>query len=53
MLALAAHNNWEIEQMGVKTTFLRGDLEETIYMKQPKGFEVKGRQVSRPGFFNT
>ncbi len=44
MLALAAHNDWEIEQMDVKTAFLHGDLEETIYMKQPEGFEVKGRQ---------
>ena len=44
MLALAAHNDLEIEQMDVKTAFLHGDLEETIYMKQPEGFEVKGRQ---------
>ena len=26
MLALAAHNDWEIEQMDVKTAFLHGDL---------------------------
>ena len=38
MLALAAHNDWEIEQMDMKTAFLHGDLEETIYMKQPEGF---------------
>jgi hypothetical protein len=25
----------EVEQMNVKTTFLHGDLEEEIYMKQP------------------
>ena len=34
MLVLVAHNDWEIEQMDVKTTFLHGDLEETIYMKE-------------------
>jgi hypothetical protein len=28
----------EIEQMDVKTMFLHEDLEEEIYMKQPKGF---------------
>jgi len=28
--------------MDVKTTFLREDLEEEIYMKQPEGFAVKG-----------
>jgi len=30
--------------MDVKTTFLHGDLEEEIYMKQPKGFIVKGEK---------
>ncbi|RDX85023.1 hypothetical protein CR513_33842, partial [Mucuna pruriens] len=29
----------KVEQMDVKTTFLRGDLEEEIYMKQPDGFQ--------------
>jgi hypothetical protein len=29
--------------MDVKTTFLHGDLEEEIYMKQPEGFVVKGK----------
>ena len=28
--------------MDVKTTFLHGDLEEEIYMKQLEGFIVKG-----------
>ena len=28
----------------MKTTFLHGDLEEEIYMKQPKGFAVKGKK---------
>jgi hypothetical protein len=30
--------------MDVKTTFLHGDMEEEIYMKQPKGFVVKGKK---------
>ena len=30
--------------MDVKTTFLHGDLEEEIYMKQPEGFMVKGNK---------
>jgi hypothetical protein len=31
--------------MDVKTTFLHGDLEEEIYMKQPEGFVVKGKDL--------
>jgi hypothetical protein len=27
--------DFEVEQMDVKTTFLHGDMEEEIYMKQP------------------
>ena len=28
----------------MKTAFLHGDLEVEIYMQQPKGFEVKGKE---------
>jgi hypothetical protein len=28
----------ELYQIDVKTTFLNGDLEEEIYIRQPKGF---------------
>lgn len=40
LLAVAAKRNWELEQLDVKTTFLNGDLEKTIYVAQPQGFEV-------------
>ena len=30
--------------MDVKTSFLHGDMDEEIYMKQPKGFSVKGKK---------
>ncbi|GKB00470.1 zinc finger, CCHC-type containing protein, partial [Tanacetum coccineum] len=38
LIALEATYNLVIHQMDVKTTFLNGDLEEKIYMKQPEGF---------------
>ena len=38
---LATPFDIEIEQMDVKTTFLHGDIEEEIYMKQFEGFTVK------------
>jgi hypothetical protein len=42
MLSVAGAFNFEVESMDVKTTFLHGDLEEEIYMKQPQGYAVKG-----------
>ena len=44
LLSLAAAFDLEVEQMDVKTTFLHGDLNEEIYMKQPEGFSVKGKK---------
>ena len=44
LLSIVATFDLEVEQMDVKTTFLDGDLEEEIYMKQPEGFAVKGKK---------
>ena len=41
VMALVAHYDLELHQMDVKTTFLNGDIEETIYMVQPENFESK------------
>ena len=38
ILALVAHFDFELQQMDVKITFLNRELEEEVYMKQPKGF---------------
>ena len=44
LISLVATFELEVEQMDVKTTFFHGDLEEEIYMKNPKGFIVKGEK---------
>ncbi|KAK1648037.1 hypothetical protein QYE76_065842 [Lolium multiflorum] len=38
LLAIAAFFDYEIWQMDVKTAFLNGDIEEELYIVQPKGF---------------
>jgi hypothetical protein len=43
-MALVAHFDLELHQMDVKTTFLNGDLEEDVYMAQPKGFVMEGKE---------
>jgi hypothetical protein len=44
LLSLAASYGLTIHQMDVKTTFLNGELEEEIYMDQPKGFIANGQE---------
>ena len=38
LLALAAHLDWEIHHMDVKTAFLYPELKETVYMTPPEGY---------------
>ncbi|KAE8667470.1 hypothetical protein F3Y22_tig00112408pilonHSYRG00060 [Hibiscus syriacus] len=49
VLALVASWDLHLEQMDVKTAFLHGDLEEQIYMRQPKDFFNLQTKCSFPG----
>ena len=44
IMALMAHYDLELHQMDVKTTFLNEDLEENVYMAQPKGFVMEEKE---------
>jgi hypothetical protein len=43
IMTLLAHYNLELHQMDVKMTFLNGDLEKNVYITQPKGFAMEGK----------
>ena len=44
IMTLVAHYDLELRQMDVKTAFLNRDFEENVYMAQPKGFVVEGKE---------
>jgi hypothetical protein len=41
-LSLAAQWDYELDQLDVPSAFCRAELEETVYMEMPKGFQEKG-----------
>ena len=44
LLDFVALFDMELEQLDVKTVLLHKELEEDIYMKQPEGFAVPGKE---------
>ncbi|KAJ9567197.1 hypothetical protein OSB04_003163 [Centaurea solstitialis] len=53
MLGIATTRNLQIHQMDVKTCLLNEDLEEEIYMEQPKGFVAQGKENKVGKLVNT
>jgi hypothetical protein len=39
LLAFAAHHDFKLYQMDVKSAFLNGPIQELVYVRQPPGFE--------------
>ena len=44
VLALSAQNNLDVHHMDVQSAFLNGELSETVYVTQPEGFAIKGKE---------
>jgi hypothetical protein len=44
LFAIAAGLGLKVHQMDVVTAFLYGELQDTVYVKQPEGYEVPGHE---------
>jgi Reverse transcriptase (RNA-dependent DNA polymerase) len=42
--AIAARNDWELEQTDINGAYLNAWITDTIYMRQPKGYETPGKE---------
>ena len=43
-LVLAAAKDWRVHHLDIKSAFLNGELAETVFVRQPLGFTVKGAE---------
>ncbi|XP_034212968.1 uncharacterized protein LOC117625533 [Prunus dulcis] len=44
LIALAAQKGWKLYQLDGKSAFLNGKLQEEVYVEQPEGFVIQGKE---------
>jgi hypothetical protein len=44
IISLASVFDWKLHQMDVKTAFLNGEVEQEVYIEQPEGFVIHGKE---------
>jgi hypothetical protein len=44
LVALAAHERWQVHHMDAKSAFLNGVINEEVYMQQAPGFVIAGQE---------
>ena len=44
ILVVAANRGWQVDHLDVKSAFLNGELREEVYVAQPEGCVVQGKE---------
>jgi hypothetical protein len=44
ILVVAAHHGWHVHHLDVKSVFLNSEVAQEVYVEQPRGFMLKGKE---------
>jgi hypothetical protein len=44
LITLTVHEGWEVHHMDIKSAFINGDIQEEVYIEQPAGFIIAGKE---------